>query len=195
MEHQPFPKQSCRGSVPLKPLVWILILFTAYTGYKFISVPFTKGRVERAVENALSDVSHEASSDGIRKRIVRSASISSISLEEGDIEVGREKLPGERIIRVDIAYPVTVNYLGADRTIHTDVHVTKVIHVDEAREARRLEARRKEQARIDAKVGKAREHVGRLKDALSECEEKHGKGNCRVFETSGGRPGEIQKLY
>jgi hypothetical protein len=175
--------------------VYVLILFAAYTGYKLLGVQLSKGRVERVVQTALSDISHDASDRGIQMRIVRGAKASSVSLEEGDIVVGREKLPGERIIHVDIAYPVTFSYLGGDRTIDTDVHVTQVIQVDEAAEARRAEARRREQEAIDAKVAAAGEHVGRLKDALSECEEKHGKGNCRVMETSGGEPGEIQKWY
>ena len=144
-----------------------MILFAVYTGYKFMSVPFSKGRVERVVVTALDGIAHRASNDGIRKRI----------------------------IHIDIAYPVTVRYLGGDRTIETDVHVTKVIEVDEAAEARRAAAERREQADIDAKVAAAAEHVGRLKGALSECEQKHGKGNCRVMEMPGGSPGEIQKLY
>jgi hypothetical protein len=195
MDRAPLSHRSCRGSVGLKPLIWVLVLFSVYTGYKFMGVPFAKGRVERVVQTALDGVPHRASDDGIRNRILRSAKVSSVSMEASDIAVGREKLPGERIIHVDISYPVTVSYLGGDRTIHTDVHVTKVIEVDEAAEARRAEAKRREQAAIDAKVAAAGEHVGRLKGALSECEEKHGKGNCRVMEMPGGRPGEIQKLY
>ena len=91
-----------------------------------------------------------------------------VSLEMGDIQVGREKLPGERIIHIDIAYPVTVRYLGGDRTIETDVHVTHVIEVDEAAEARRADAERRERAEIDAKLAAAGEHVGRLKSALRD---------------------------
>jgi hypothetical protein len=183
MERAPQSDRNCRGAVGLKPLVYVVILFAVYTGYKFMSVPFSKGRVERVVV------------DGIRKRIIRRAEASSVSLAPGDIQVGREKLPGERVIHIDIAYPVTVRYLGGDRTIETDVHVTKVIEVDEAAEARRADAERRERHEINAKVAAAAEHVGRLKGALSECEQKHGKGNCRVMEMPGGSPGEIQKLY
>jgi hypothetical protein len=195
MERAPLSDRSCRGAVGLKPLVYVVILFAVYTGYKFMSVPFSKGRVERVVVTALDGIAHRASDDGIRKRIIRRAEASSVSLAPGDIQVGREKLPGERVIHIDIAYPVTVRYLGGDRTIETDVHVTKVIEVDEAAEARRADAERRERAEIDAKVAAAGEHVGRLKGALSECEQKHGKGNCMVMEMPGGSPGEIRKLY
>jgi hypothetical protein len=184
-----------RGAAALKAIVWILIVLGAYSGYKFAGFHFAKGRVERVVEKALDQVRHDTPDDGVRHRIIRQASASSISLELGDIQVGRESHPGERVIHVDVAYPIKVSYLGSDRTVKTGVHVSRSIQVDEAALARKEAARRRENEVNDAKRAAAGEHVGRLKDALSECEEKHGKGNCRVIETGGGKPGEIQKWY
>jgi hypothetical protein len=179
----------------VKYVVMILILFGAYSGYKLLGISFASARMERAVQSALEEIDHKMSDDGIRMRIVRSASVSSLEVQKEEIAIDREKRHGERVINVRLDYPVTVSYLGADRTFHTDVDVTRVIPVDEAAEALREQRMRAQEADQQRKMDIAAEHVGRLKDALSECEAKHGKGNCRVSEGFGGRPGEIQKWY
>jgi hypothetical protein len=180
----------------VKAIVWVLVLLGAYSGYKFLGFQFAKGRVERVVEKALDEVRHDVTDDGVRHRVIRQASSASITLEMGDIQVGRESHPGERVIHVNVDYPVEVSYLGSTRTVDTGVSVTRVIHVNEAALARREAQRRREEAENEAKMAVAREHVGNLKDTLAECEEKHGKGNCRIVEMpGGGEPGEIQKWF
>jgi hypothetical protein len=174
--------------------VWALVGFGAYSGYKLIPVAFATSTVERAVESALEDIDHTTTDEGIRRRIAKRAGVSSISLEEESIRVDRESRPGERIVHVAVDVPVTVNYLG-ERTFHREVRSTRVIRVNETALARAAEREREYEEEHDRRRAIGAERGAKLAVAMAECEERHGRGNCRKFELAGGDPDEIVKLY
>ncbi len=185
------------GFITVKHLVLIAIVFGGYTGYKFLSVYFTKSQLERAVEVVLKDTTHLSTDDEVRGKIVRRAGAGSLTLEPSQIELQRETRTGQRILYVGVQYPVPVSYLGSERTVNADVYMTKVYRVSEAAEARRLEReQRQEEAQRRAEAVRKR-HDAEFKEAWTECEAKHGRGNCwmQSVPSAGGEPGKIQKLY
>ena len=194
-EHCVLRNQNCRGFVTRKYVVWVLILFGIYSGYKGLSVSLVKSEMKNAVESVLEDVSHGTTDKSIRTRLLRRTASASLPVSEGNITIRRESRTGERILHIDVEYPVTINYLGSERTLESDLHVTKVVKVNEAAEARRAEKLRREEERRQNYQAFAREHSRKLEPLWNECEAKHGKGNCRLEAWPGKGPGEIVKMY
>jgi hypothetical protein len=181
--------------VTRKYVVLILVLFGIYSGYKWLSVSLVKSEMKHAVESVLDDVSHETTDKSIKARLLRRAASASLPVSEGNIKIRRESRTGERILHIDIEYPVTIDYLGSARTLESDLHVTKVVRVNEAAEARRAERLRREEERREKYQEFAGEYSRKLEPLWKECEEKHGKGNCRLEAWPGGGSGEIVKMY
>ena len=147
-KHCVLGNQNCRGFVTRKYEVWVLILFGIYSGYKWLSVSFVKSEMKHTVESVLEDVSHGTTDKSIRTRLLRRAVSASLPISEENIKIRRESRPGERILHIDVEYPVTISYLGSERTLERDLHVTKMVKVDEAAEARRAERLRREEERL-----------------------------------------------
>ena len=161
-----------------KFVVWIVLFFGVYSGYKFLPVFFAKGRVERAIETVLDDTRHDAAEGAIRHMIARRAVVYGDEIDKESIQVDRETREGERIFHVAINYPTTVSYLGSERTVTSEIRTTRVMRVDEAKLARAAETKRK---RDEEEEDWRREMQG----AWDECEEKHGQGNCTYSEIPG----------
>lgn len=187
--------QNCPGFVTRKYVVLVLTLFGIYSGYKWLSVSLVKSEMKHAVESVLEDVSHETTDESIRTRLLRRAASASLPASEGNIKIRRESRTGERILHIDIEYPVTINYLGSERTLESDLHVTKVVRVNEAAEARRAEKLRRDEERRKKYQEFAGEYSRKLQPLWNECEAKHGKGNCRLLPWPGEGSGEIVKMY
>jgi hypothetical protein len=179
-------------------LVFFVIAFGLYTGWKFLTVPMTKSQIENAIEAVLDDISHEAPDRQIRALILRRAGVTEIELEEDEVWIERESRHGERIIQVGVGYPVTFSYLGSERTVQTAVQVTKVIRVNEAAEARRAAAREEALERDRQAAARARRWSDKLGEELKRCKKATGS-KCDYWVTGGGIVDpddvEIQRLY
>ena len=181
----------------LNKLILALLVFGGYTAYSFLPVSLTKGTIERAIEKVLEGSSHSATDVYIRTNILRVAATTSLELDAEHIQIARETHPGERVVTVDVHHPVTVRYLGSERSLQSSVNVRKVYRVDEAAEARRVaqEQRKAEEERRRQEA--SREYTARLNDAWSECTAKHGNNGCRLgYERApAGYSGDIIKRY
>jgi hypothetical protein len=185
------------GFVSVKHLILVALVFGVYTGWKFVSVSFTKGQLEHTVQTVLDGTNHLATDITIRKKIVNAATSGSFPLEESQIEVQREKLPGSRIIHVSVDYPVAISYLGSERTVDASVHVSKAIQVDEAAEARREAAERRQAEAGRRAAERERRFRADVKDAFAECTAKHGPSGCELTYgyAPGAQPGQLIRDY
>jgi len=182
------------GFSSAKLLVWALLGFGAYTGFQLLPVACAGGNLERAVANALQTVDHTSTDNAIRRQIAKHAGVSSLEVDPAWVRVERESHPGRRIVHVSVDMPVPVSWLG-ERTFHREVRATRAIAVDEealAREAARRREYEAEQKRLRARAAEREE---RVQEALAECEEIHGEGNCVRMELPGFGSDEVQKLY
>jgi hypothetical protein len=180
-------------------IVLFVIAFGLYSGYAFLTVPITKGNIERAVSDVLDDVSHKATDDSIRVKILRRAEASQIELYEDDIWVERESQEGERTVHVGVDYPVTVDYLGAKRTVDTSLQVTKVYRVNEAALARQAAAHERMMERNNEAMEIAGRWNEKVVDELDRCRKATG-GRCDYSVIGGGGQVdpdevEIQRFY
>ncbi len=172
----------------MKYVVWALILFAGYSGWKLLPIAMTKGAVARAVESELGGINDGMSNEQLRKRIIRSANVASVKLDPEKIWIERERHTGERIFRIDIEVPITYDYLGSERTSISMVHVDQAVPVDEAAEARRVAAKK----RFDDRVGRINAANDKLRAAIRTCEQETG-GPCEVQGGAGRMaPEEIE---
>jgi hypothetical protein len=178
-----------------KALVWIVILFAVYSGYKLFPAHLVESRIERAVDVGIQQIDHRATDAMIRSQIVKRANAASVPLGEEHIQIQRETHHGERIVHVDVDFPISVAYLGSEITIHGDARATRSIKVDEAALARRAERERERVEAVRSMQERDAERSERLMEAMAECEEKWGKGGCQKIELPGGDPDEIVKMY
>jgi hypothetical protein len=159
------------GAASVKLLVWIVIFFGAYSAYKFMGVQSVESNIERAVEEMFGKVSHDTSHDLIKHAIIRRVAVASIELDPESIRVETQRRTGERLVEVEVAHPVTISFLGSEQVLTANVHATRSIRVDEVALARQ-EAH---QQRVD-------EHWDEVRDAMDDCREKWGRGNCQLSE-------------
>ncbi len=185
------------GFIGVKHLVLIVIVFGVYTGYKFVPVSFTKSRITHVVDVALNDTTHLWTDDGLRKMIVRTASTGSLGLEESQITVQKETRPGERIVHIDVQYPMSISYLGSERTVNANVYVAKVFKVNEAAEVRRIENEKSQAEERRRQLERQERFASEVKDAFAECTAKHGPGGCELTYgySPGARPGQLERRY
>jgi hypothetical protein len=162
------------GAALVKLLVWIVVGFGAYGGYKLMGVNAVENNIERAVDEMFGKVDHETSHDAIKHTIVRKLAVASIELDPENIRVETERLPGERRVEVVVEHPVQIRFLGSERILTADVHASRSIPVDEALLARQAER----QQRVDA-------YWGEVREAMDDCREKWGRGNCTLSEVPG----------
>jgi hypothetical protein len=188
----------CRGFITFNKLLLVLILFGGYSACKFAPVHFSKSNVEHAIETSFVGANHLITDDAIRAKVARGASAAaSLELEPEHVAVSRESRDGERVIYVDISYPVTVSYLGSERVVMSEVHYTKVFKVSEARETRRIAQEQREadrQAQLQDVIN--RRYGENLQSAWTECEARFGRGGCEVTHgpaPAGHDPTQIQK--
>ncbi len=172
-------RQAGIGSVTL--IVWILIGFGLYSGYSFSPAYMAHSRLEGAVQNVLDHGNHNLPDRVLRSKALVASESMSVTLSEEEIRVRRERGEGERTIHVEFEFPVTVSYLGSERTVMRQVHAEKTFHVNEAEETRivaerKEERRRSEQINAEQRAGHA-EYVRLVK---AEC----AKGNTRDFYTT-----------
>ncbi len=178
------------GGAMLKLIVWLMIGFAGYCGFKYISVSSTTSQVERALETALSRVGYGTNTDAVAEVMARKASNSKVSLTPEDVRITMEKSHGKRVITADIEFPITVDFLGGERTFQRHVTATREILVNEQVLAAAEQREAQRMAVYEAPQAEAREYNAQVDEVYAECEEKHGKGNCRVMETGGGGDGE-----
>ena len=120
----------------MKQLLVLGILgFAAYTGFSYFGVSMAHRQIEGAIENVLEQGTHKVPDATIRSKAHRAATSLDVPLEEGQILVSREQRQGERIVRVEFEVPLTWSFLGAERTSHRRVDVSRSYEVDEAAEA------------------------------------------------------------
>ncbi len=172
-------RQAGIGSVKL--IVWILIGFALCSGYSFFPAYLAHSQLEGAVQNVLNHGNHYLSDQTLRSKALLASESMSVPLSEEEIRVRRERGEGERTIHVEFEFPVTVSYLGSERTMMRKVHAAKTFHVNEAEETRivaerKEERRRSEQINAEQRAGHA-EYVRLVK---AEC----AKGNTRDFYTT-----------
>lgn len=142
-----------------------MIFLALYSGYKFFPVYLTKSQIQAAVDRSLDGNFRNENDETIKGKVVSIASSVSVPLDQANISIKREKLSGQRTIRVDFEYPHTISFLGFQKTLRRSVQVAKAVKVDEAAEARMEERLRQEaeEARVIAEQNaKSRE----------ECEQK-----------------------
>ncbi len=181
--HHKRPGRSA-GFVTLGKLILVLVLFGAYTGYKFLPAFNAKSRIVRAVESVI-DGKHRQTDDYLKHNIARAAATASIDLDKQAIEITRENRPGERIFHLAIHHPLTVSYLGAERTFTDVVRVTHVVNVNESAEARytaQVQRQATQQRLADESMARRTRNIN---SAWADCEAKHGKGGCEVGTVPG----------
>ena len=164
----------------MKYVVWALIAFGLYSGFKFLPLVFTKSSVTHAVERELGGINDGLSDEVLRKRIVRSARVASVELDPSKISIQRERHTGERVFQIAIELPITVEDLGKERVFDSVVHVNRTVPVDEAAEARRVATKK----RYDDRVGRINAANDKLLGALRKCEERTG-GKCQATGGAG----------
>jgi hypothetical protein len=162
----------------MKLIVAALISFALYSGYCFLPVYTTESQFEQLVSNMLADGNPKLTDKSIRNKTLGAAQSDSIPLEKDDIEIWRDQADGERTIHVEFALPVTISYLGSERTLVRQLHLSQTYEVDEAAEAR-LVAQKEEQRREKRERGqrdraRAADYYGQIQD---ECE----KGTSKDF--------------
>ncbi len=162
------------GAALVKLLVWFVVFFAAYSAYKMIGVSAVESNIERAVDEIVGKVKIDTSHDSIKHNIIRRVAVASIELDPESIRVVTERRTGELLVEVEVAHPVTIQFLGSDKVLTADVRVTRTIPVDEVALAR--QEKRKE---------RVAEHWSEVRDSLSECTRKWGRGNCTLSEHSG----------
>lgn len=135
-------------------LVWTTIGFVAYSGYCFLPAWHTQFQLEGGIENILKHGDHTLAESFLRERTLKLASSLSVPVTDDGIAVRVEKSPGERTLHVELDFPVTVSYLGADRVLSRRAHVQRSYTVNEAEEAQRV-AQNREQRRREARDARA----------------------------------------
>ncbi len=173
------------GAAVLGWIVFAAAVFGLYTGWCFLTVPMTKSHIARAVSDVLDDVSHDATDESIRVKLIRRAESAKIELYDDDIFVERERHEGQRIVHVGVDYPVTLDYLGAERTVGTSLDVTKVYRVNEAALIRQAEAQERETERQNAAMEIAGRWSDKVAGELEMCKQATG-ARCRFSLTGGG---------
>jgi hypothetical protein len=180
----------------MKQLVFLLVLFGLYTGYKFAPSYFTTGQVEGAIENVLRNSSHTTTDDTFRTKVVRIASENSIPLEERDIQIRRGSSHGERVVEIDFEYPYTVSYLGSERSFVKDVSLAHAFQVDEAAEARSAQQFEENMRRVAEQERRRRklegENLRKIDAEWKKCEKAIAAGmDCSVWSFG---PGGARKV-
>lgn len=191
-----FRPRDRRGASTVKFIVWVLVIFAVYSGYKFMGVTFAANRVERAVQNAITGIALDSEESAIQQRVANKGSVAPVTLAPENVRVVKEKRPGQRIIHVDLTLPIPVDYLGSERIFTRSLQVTRVISVDEAALARQEQRERQRMAAYEAQQAEAGRFHRKVQSALEDCEDKWGKGNCTVTEMgTGGSQNSIVKMY
>jgi hypothetical protein len=176
-------------------IVWALLALGAYSAWKFTPALLNTGRVQRNVEYALKNMPPQSTEEEMRLRIVSKGSAGSIQLDEESVSVFKETEPGKRIFHIAVEFPNTVRYLGSDRTVVNRVELVHVIEVDEVALARHEEYERQRAAAYEAQQREAQAFTDEVQAAYDDCEERWGKGNCRIAETYGGDSNEVVRMY
>lgn len=169
------------GAALVKLLVWSVVFFGAYSAYKLLGVNSVESNIEHAVDEMFGKVKLNTSHDAIKHLIIRRVAVASIELDPENIRVETERRPGEFLVEVEVEHPVTISFLGSEKVLTADVHVTRAIPVDEVALARQAKSR----ARVD-------EHWSEVREAMDECTEKWGRGNCTLSEVPGAGLGLVK---
>jgi hypothetical protein len=188
-KHSLLMNRNSQGFISMKILISVLVIFAVYCGYKYMMISLAAGEMERAVESMINNTgwttSYESLETKIKSGIIKNADADSIVINEDDIIVSRERSEGEYLVEVVFPYPVKTSFLGVERTLDKRFHVEGSILINEAEFARREEL-----------LEKSDRIVSNINDALSECEQIHGKGNCRLeMGPDGATEEEIIKNY
>ncbi len=179
------------GFVTLGKVLLVLCLFGAYTGYKFLPAFNAKSQIERAVEGVIDGKNHRQTDDYLKHNIARRAATASLELDKDAIEITRETRPGQRIFHVAVHHPITVNYLGAERTFADVVRLTHVVRVDESTEARFVAQTQRQAERQRLADESMARRIRNVDGAWADCEAKHGKGGCEVSTVPGTSGDEV----
>ena len=129
----------------------------------------------------LNHGNHNLSDQTLRSKALLASESMSVPLSEEEIRVRRERGEGERTIHVEFEFPVTVSYLGSERTVMRQVHAAKTFRVNEADEARILADRKEERRRNEEIQAEQRaDHAEYIRLVKAECT----KGNTRDVYTT-----------
>ncbi len=160
------------GFVSGKLIVFALLGFGLYSAYCFLPVFTTQSQFEHLIAAILEGAGHNLPDRAVRDKTLRAARAESMPLTENDIVITREKSHGERIIHVEMHFPVTVSYLGSERILHRTLHVSQSYKVDEAALAQRVaqeeERRRTQERKQRASEAQAADYYGQIKEKCAE---------------------------
>lgn len=161
-----------RGFIKFSHLVLVIIFLAVYSGYKFLPVYLTNSQIQAAVDKSLGGDFRNESDETIKGKVVSIASSVSVPLDQANISIKREKLPGQRTIKVDFEYPYAISFLGFQKTLRRSVQVAKAVKVDEAAEARREERLRQEAEEASKRAEEARVIAEENAKSKEECEKQ-----------------------
>lgn len=119
-----------------KLLFWGGFGFALYSAYCFVPVYVSHARVEGAISNVLKYGDHTLADSFLRDRAQKASASVSYEPALHQIDVWHDPAPGKRTIHVVFDLPITVSYLGADRTVTRRVHAKRTWPVNEADETR-----------------------------------------------------------
>lgn len=160
------------GFIKFSHLAWVMIFLSLYSGYKFFPVYLTKSQIQAAVDRSLDGNFRNENDETIKGKVVSIASSVSVPLDQANISIKREKLPGQMTIKVDFEYPHTISFLGFQKTLRRSVQAAKTVKVDEAAEAREEERLRQEAEEIRRRNEEAIAIAEENAKSREECEKK-----------------------
>lgn len=89
------------GDFMRKLIVWGIIGFALYAGYRQLPGWLDQKQLEGAVANVLEHGTHTMTDEAIRTRTLHAARSEAIPLDASDVHIRRESRNGERIIHVE----------------------------------------------------------------------------------------------
>lgn len=112
--------------------------FSLYSAYCFFPAYFEHSRLESAVGNILKHGEHVTPDRFLRAKTQQTAASMDVRIDESLVRVRREKSPGKRIVHIEFEMPVSVTFLGQDRTWNRTVHANYTYAVNEAADSQRI---------------------------------------------------------
>ncbi len=159
-----------------KLLFWGGLGFALHSAYCFVPVYLSHARVEGTVSNILKYGDHTLADSFLRDRAQKASASVSHELADDQIAVRYERAPGERTIHVEFDLPITVSYLGADRTITRRVHAERTWPVNEAEQARIVAKREDQRVEEEKARRKQRRQFAEYKSRIqAECTQHNSR--------------------
>jgi hypothetical protein len=167
--------------VAVKYLIWGGLIFGLYTGWCWLPAWQTPSQLESGLVNILEHLNHRSPDGVIRERTWKAVDSKGLYVAPKDIHLRRDQRPGERLVEVSFEIPVTVDWLGDQRTLLRPVRVTHRYEVSEAAESARL-AKVEEDARLEGE--RTREAARRHQELTDRLRVECAKGGEDFVETT-----------